>query len=243
MRCRISVLRLWAIASTVRALAVSVDTQSSCDSHDTWTYAGCYSDAEYGHRAGFTWQLSPNATSQNYFPAYDGIITVDTCQQGCRGHGFRFAALNNATNCFCATQILDLELTTSPAACHVSELNCEGNETAFCRSSVATDVYEDPSFNHSTSASTAIGFDYLGCFYHAAPGPLYTEVEMPAPSDCAAYCGGLGYAYMGRSGYDIESDTSTCACGTEIQRGAEVEDTYCNYFCNGSTNARYYSYC
>ena len=239
MRCGAILLGLSGVGSIVRTLASSGDLRSSCDSQDAWTYTGCYSDAENGHHAGFTWQLSPNKTSVNYFPVYDGKITVDTCQQGCRGHGFRFAALYNATSCFCATQIPDPGIITSPATCHVSGYGCEGDETEYCGSSVATDVYEDPSFNHSTSASTETRFNYLGCFYHAAPGPLYTELEMPAPSDCAAYCGNLGYAYMGRSGYDSETDTSTCACGTEIQRGGEVEDTYCNYFCNGSTNARY----
>ena len=238
MRCGALLLGLWGIASTVCALRSLGDSQSSCDSQDAWAYTGCYPDAENGHHAGFTWLLSPDATSVNYFPTYDGKITVETCQQGCRGHGFRFAALYNATSCFCAAQTPDPGFLTSPEICHVPGHGCEGDGTEYCGSSVATDVYGDPSFNNSASAGTAAGFDYLGCFYHAAPGPLYAEREMPATSDCAAYCGGLGYAYMGRSGYDNETDTSTCGCGTEIQRGAEVEGTYCNYFCNGSTNAR-----
>jgi len=241
--------------AAVHASGVLGGSQSSCSSGNGWTYKGCYSDVDNGEHVGYTWQLSSNQRSIYYYPSYNGIITIDFCQQACRGHGFRYAALHNTTDCFCGASLPSATpkrsakdnvaarrgkapgTITAARRCHIPGQGCAGNPAQFCGSSQATDVYEDPSFSKSSSAGAAANFKYLGCFYNEQPGLLQVEIEMAAADDCAKYCGDRGYPFMGRGGYDREADTSPCGCGTEIQKGSQVADGFCNYLCNGSAHA------
>ena len=255
MRHSSVLLRCMSLAATVRASGAFGGPQNSCNSGHAWTYKGCYSDVDNGAHVGYTWRLSSNQRSIYHYPPYDGIITVDFCQQACRGHGFRYAALHNTTDCYCgaslprATPKLSRKrnvpqlqgkapgTTTAARRCHILGQGCAGNPAQFCGSTEATDVYEDPSFSKSSSTGAAANFKYLGCFYNEQPGPLHVEIEMSAAEDCAKYCGDLGYAFMGRGAYDREADTSPCGCGTEIQKGSQVDDGLCDNNCNSSTSA------
>lgn len=199
--------------------------------------------------------LSSNPNSVYYYPSYSGSITVESCQSACRGHGFRYAGLYDSASCFCGADLPNpgAQASTvdgvaaaqgsapgtiaSTSTCHVTGQMCAGNSTEFCGSSTATDIYEDTSFSNSSTVRAAENFYYIGCFSNVAPGPLYVTLETPATSDCASYCGELGYTYMGRSGFNSETATSTCGCGTEVQTGNQVDESLCNYSCEGDTDA------
>ena len=68
-------------------------------------------------------------------------------------------------------------------------------------------------------------------------------LDTPSTSNCAAYCGQLGYAYAGRSGSgngNIEktaNSPSTCGCGSELHTGTQVDANKCDNLCEGSNVA------
>ena len=248
----------WALlcsASLVSAQGTLGGSQGACGSQDAWVYQGCYSDDDNGAHASFTWQLSSNLNSVYYYPPYNGSITPGFCQQACRGHGFRYAALYNQVSCYCGTDLPNPSAqeftsdgqgdlignnpgaTTSISACHVSEQGCAGDPSQFCGSSSGTDIYADPSFDDSASARLPQNFQYLGCYYNNPPGPLYAGISTSSTFDCASYCGNLGYAFMGRHGFDDQTDTINCGCGSEVQTGNQVPEANCRYYCNGTINA------
>ena len=230
-------------------------SQASCPSSEAFRYQGCFSDTANGPHAGFTWELSSDSNSAHYYPSYTGGITVDICLQGCRGHGFRYAALYNSVSCYCSYDLPNPSASesasmtpgpspgnspgslTSTSTCDRSGQGCAGNPNQFCGSSVASDVYEDPSFPAAAGASNAANFDYIGCFTNTAPGPFYVTLSTPDTAQCAGYCGQLGYPFSGRMGYNSQTGTATCGCGSEIQTGTQADEVNCNYYCNGSTNA------
>ena len=80
------------------------------------------------------------------------------------------------------------------------------NASEYCGSSTASDP----------TVGSAANFHYLGCFTDNDPGPLYLSIDTPNTSDCATYCGELGYPFMGRMGFDTNTQKATCGCGTEV---------------------------
>ena len=246
---------LLCFASLVSAQGTLGGSQGACGSQDAWVYQGCYSDDDNGPHASFTWQLSSNPNSVYYYPPYNGSVTPGFCQQACRGHGFRYAALYNGVSCYCGTDLPNPSAqeftsdgqgdlignnpgaTTSISTCHVPGKGCAGDPSQYCGSSVGTDIYADPSFDDSASARLPQNFQYLGCFYNNPPGPLYVGISTTSTFDCASYCGNLGYAYMGRHGFDDQTDTINCGCGSEVQTGNQVPEANCRYYCNGISNA------
>lgn len=247
---------LLSLGSTTLAQGNIGGSQASCaGSNVTWNYRGCYND-EFGisatRHAGMNWQLRLNSDvpSQSY-PGYTGTITVLFCQQACRGHGFRFAALYTGAECYCASAFPNpqpptsgsttsgpgaLPPNTNPgAAVDISYCNsrCTGDATQFCGGSTYAAVYEDPSFSSDTSLQSPAYYGYLGCYQTASPGNLYVALTTTSTISCETYCGRLGYPYSARLG--IDTDTfNTCGCGTEIQAGYQLPaDTPCRYACNG----------
>ena len=220
-------------------------SQSSCTSADAFRYQGCFADATTGPHAGFTWELSSDPKSAHYSPSYTGSLTVDKCLQGCRGHGFRYAALYNSVSCYCSANFQNPSaakrdssgsLTTSNT-CDRQGQTCAGNTNQFCGSSVASEVYEDPSFAASPGPSNAGNFKHIGCFTNASPGPFDMTIRTPDTTNCAGYCGQLGYSFSGRMGYDTKSGTATCGCGSKIQSGTRTDEMNCNASCNRTSNS------
>ena len=227
-------------------------SQASCGSSEAFRYRGCFSDTANGPHAGFTWELSSDPNSAHFYPSYTGGITVDICLQGCRGHGFRYAALHNTASCYCSTDFPNpsagesalLGPGPSPgdspgSLLSISACNqgCAGDANQFCGSSLASDVYEDPSFRASPGASNADNFEHIGCFTNTSPGVFDVAISSPDTTYCAGYCGQLGYPFSGRMGYNSQSGMATCGCGSELQTGTRADEMNCNYHCNGSTNA------
>jgi hypothetical protein len=233
---------------------------SECGANDSFVHLGCYADSDNGAHAGFTFQLSPETSSPDYYPFGDGI-TPEVCQAGCRAHGFRLAGLYNQGSCYCATELPNPgpqpDTSEGPASapgshpgtkanqsvCQVSGKTCTGDSSQYCGSSTAIDVYIDPTVGTSDEDRSVENYGYVGCFSGEAPGPFFAFLETTSTASCASYCGALGYAYAGRNGIDEETDDATntgfrtCGCGTEIRSGIQVSDDHCNYFCDGSLNA------
>ena len=236
-------------------------SQSSCSASQKFTYLGCYSNADNGPNAGFTWQLSSDPHSPNYYPGYDGHLTPTICSTGCRGHGFKYASLSSQTNCFCSADFPNPTAQDSTTAgpglpqgqnpgnsadvsvCHVSGHGCSGDSAQFCGSAAGSDVYVDNTIPHGDSDRQASNYLYIGCFSKTPPGPFYAFLETTSSADCAAYCGLLGYSFMGRDGFDSDAQGNsnngyaTCGCGSEIQTGDQVDESFCSFGCDGSTNA------
>ena len=234
--------------------------QGNCGTGQGLTYIGCYANSDNGPNAGFTFQLSSDVDSVNYYPGYSGLLTPDICTQGCRAHGFKYASIANQNDCFCSPQFpnptAQESTTEGPGAaegqnpgnsadvsvCHVSGQGCSGDPSQFCGSSTGADVYVDPSIPGGVSDRQPSNFQYLGCFSSPPPDPFYATLETSSTADCAAYCGLLGYSYIGRNAFDNDAQGpsnngfGTCGCGTELQAGDQVDETKCNFGCDGSTN-------
>ena len=142
-------------SSLVTAQGIIGGSQDSCTSKDAFQYLACFSDSNSGPHGGFTFQLSPNPTSPNYFPGYNDTMTPLLCQTGCRGHGYKYAGLEYQTDCYCSTSVPNPSAQEStsegigkplgnnptaaapPSACHISGQMCSGNPSQFCGSSNA----------------------------------------------------------------------------------------------------------
>ena len=254
-------LLLLCFISYVRTQAFVGGSHSNCDKRDAFKYLGCLSKHDHGANAGFTWQLSSDPDSVNYYPGYNGSLTPAICQTACRGHGFKYAALSDQTNCFCSSIFPSLsaqELTaqsarsyagsktgiaTARSVCQVPGQGCSGDLSQFCGSSSGADLYVDPTVPDSKDARQARNFQYLGCYTSADPGPFHATLATSSTAECAEYCGLRGYAYMGRNGieakYQERSDNvlTTCGCGSEVRTGVQVADALCDLQCSGTTGA------
>ncbi|KAI9724921.1 MAG: hypothetical protein M1812_000197 [Candelaria pacifica] len=218
-----------ALAASVSAQGSLGGSQGSCTTAQAWAYRGCYGDVANGANAGFTFKLvgSASPSDPNYYPGYTtGKVSVDICLQGCRGHGFRFAALHGATDCYCGTKKPTTQTlgssTTSNATineCHVTSLGgCQGNTNQYCGSLAASDVYEDTSFPNVALAAQGGNYAYVGCITVISPGDFFYATTAANTAACQSACANLGYPFAGMS--DKGGVTNACQCGTEIQKGS-----------------------
>ena len=216
---------------------------------------GCALNGDNGAHAGFTWLLTSDPLSPQSYPGYSGPLVPQTCEQACRGHGFAFAGLYNQTQCYCSSSFPNTVAQpnsnaaanpnggSSPgtlvgmSACTVGSGGCSGNKAEACGSATGTVIYWDQTVQNSTADRQPANYGYVGCFTSLDDEPLYALTQASSTVNCASYCGKLGYSFMGRSGPD-SSDARTCGCGTEIQVGVEVSESYCNTFCNGTQGAQ-----
>ncbi|KAI9748527.1 MAG: hypothetical protein M1835_001775 [Candelina submexicana] len=243
----IRALAAFALAAGARAQGSLGGSQGSCTSAQAWAYRGCYGDVSNGNNAGFTFKLigSASPSDPHYYPGYTtGQVSIDICLQGCRGHGFRFAALHGGTDCYCGTikpttQTLGSSTTNNNTLneCHVTSLlsgGCQGNKQEWCGSSVASDVYEDTSF--PTVALTAQGgnYAYVGCFTVTSPGDLVYATTAANTAACQSACANLGYPFAGMS--DKGGVTNACQCGTEIQQGSPASTGQSCQACGAGDN-------
>lgn len=229
-------------------------SQAACTSAQAWVSRGCYSDDDNGRHVNFNWQLSSDSNSERYYPGYSGLMTVDICQKGCRGHGFRFAALYYGTECYCSSNFPSLDPPSSGTtsggtgnpkgnnpgnAVAGSNCNsrCAGDVTQNCGSGSASNVYEDPSYTYSAAAQSASKYLYLGCFSNVNPGVAYQTIKTTDTPSCQAYCSKLGYPYSSRSAIDSDTGSNSCGCGTEVQSGLQVDESRCSFNCDGSGGA------
>lgn len=248
-------LSILPIASLVVGQGSQGGSQASCSAAQSWVYQACYASDANGPHVAFTWQLSSNPTSPNYYPGFNNAVTPQICQTGCRGHGFVYAALWNSSSCYCGVKIpTALPGSTAQGGpggytgyrpgsivaasnCNVTGFPCSGDPNQYCGSSTAAAVYLDPSIDRTTSYKTSDYYNYAGCFTDVSPGPLYAKIQTDNSVSCSNYCGQLGYPMSGRSGYDSQTSLATCGCGTEVQTGNQVNDTLCNFKCSGTTGA------
>ncbi|KAI9817789.1 MAG: hypothetical protein M1827_000908 [Pycnora praestabilis] len=186
----------------VGALAISGNAQgdrggpqTSCSSSEAFNYLGCYGDADNGDGSahlGWSFQLlgSQNSGDVHYYPGYTTYqVNVDICLEGCRGHGFRYAGLYGATQCYCNTLAPTQPApgstdngTTTYNACHVAPISqngCQGDMTEWCGSNGYSDVFEDPSFVSENLQTEGSNYAYLGCYTTANPGDFLTVYTEP----------------------------------------------------------------
>ena len=236
-------------------------SQEGCGASDAFQYLGCYSNADNTPNAGFTWQLSSDPLSAQYYPGYNDSVTADFCKKACRGHGFKYAALANQSDCFCGSVFPNPKANVNAASgivsyygnhpgaasdrelCQIDGHGCSGDSSQFCGSSSGTDVYVDPSISNSSTSRQVSNFAYLGCFSDASPGIFYVTLDTPSTSNCTTYCGQLGYAYAGLPTTENDNEgksvngLSTCGCGSELQTGTRVDEGKCTSSCEEPPDA------
>ncbi len=249
-------LALLCFAAQAFAQGSAGGSQASCSAAQSFVSKGCYDDTNNGVHVGFTFQPSSDPNSEKYYPGFSGSVTVDMCKMACRGHGFEWTALYSGTECFCGAKFPSPNppssgstsggvgnpsgnnpgLQSSASQCSSP---CAGNSSQICGGSTATRLYFDPSFTNSTAlAGAASNYNYLGCYNNVNPGPMYVSIETTDTISCVRYCAALGYPYSSRSGFDSQTTSNTCGCGTEIQSGLQISESNCAYYCNGSATAQ-----
>ena len=247
-------LALLSSISSVIAQGSYGGAQTSCSSSQIFVYQGCYTTSAAGRHANFNWQLSSDPNSEKYYPGFTGagVLTVDLCQTACRGHGFKWAALFYGTECYCSETfpnpnppattnegIGTYDFTVPPVKGPDSNCNsqCQGNPSQTCGGGDAAQVYFDTSFTNSTTVQGYQNYRYLACYNNINPGATYVSIRTTSSISCANYCGQLGYSIMARSGTDANTGATTCGCGSEIQRGLQIDESLCNVNCDGSAGA------
>ena len=222
---------LLSLVSSVLAQGKVGGNQSSCSAAQAFVYRGCYSTSDTGRHLNFNWQLTSDPTNEKYYP-YPGYtsannMTIELCVTACRGHGWRYAALFNGNECYCASAFPNPNLPTSGSTANgvglptgnnpsssttanICNSPCLGNSSEYCGGSGAS-FYSDPSFTNNVATDGAMtNFQYLGCFSNANPGPVYTSLKTPNTTACLAYCGALGYAFSSRSAPDTNTGATSC---------------------------------
>ncbi|KAL9098689.1 MAG: hypothetical protein Q9163_005692 [Psora crenata] len=261
MRMHLSYLSaVLGLGGTVIAQGSYGGAQTSCSSSQVWVYQGCYSTANAGRHANFNWQLSSDPNSEKYYPGFTGAgsLTVELCQTACRGHGFKWSALFYGTECYCSEIFpnpnppanTNSGIGTEPgpvpppkSADSNCNAQCQGNPAETCGGGDYAQVYFDSSFTNSTSVQGYQSFKYLGCYSNVSPGPTFAQISTTSSISCANYCGQLGYSIMSRSGVDSNTGATSCGCGTEIQRGLQISESFCNSNCDGTVGAGGYNSC
>ncbi len=249
-------LALLCFATQAFAQGSAGGSQASCSAAQSFVYQGCYDDTNNGAHVGFTFQLSSNTSSEKYYPGFTGNVTVDICKLACRGHGWKLAAPYSGTECFCGAEFPSPNPPSSGSTSggvgspsgsnpgtRTSESQCNspcaGNSSQICGGSIATSLYFDPSFTNDTAVDgDPSNYNYLGCYNNVNPGPMYVSIETTSTFACVKYCAALGYPYSARSGFDSQTTSNTCGCGTEIQSGLQIPENSCAYYCNGSATAQ-----
>ncbi|KAL8737054.1 MAG: hypothetical protein Q9181_002069 [Wetmoreana brouardii] len=249
------ILALSGWAATAIAQGNLGGDQSSCASTQAFSYLGCYDDGQNGGKANFPFLLSTTAGDAKSYPGYTAInqLTVDLCLQACRGHGFKFAGLYNAQQCFCSPKLpypqrpttnqagdgLGTYLGSNPGGTVSNDkcgTVCPGNSAQTCGGAGFLAVYQDPSFVTETSPATygvPANYLYFGCYSNNNGGPQFFSIKTTSTINCESYCGALGYAWSMRGGTDLATGES-CGCSAELQGGLQLAETSCNRYCNGT---------
>ena len=229
-------------------------SQASCaGSQNNWQQMGCYSTGNTGRHANFNWMLQQNQNDPKYYPGFTGSgnMSKEICQLSCRGHGFKYMGLFYGIECYCSAIFPALDPPNGNNAASgpgnpegsnptlaVAQSNCQstcsGNSSEYCGGGDAAEIYMDPSFPTDPSAGAVSNYKYLGCYNNISPGPMYITIGTPDTPTCVKYCGQLGYPYAQRSGNNANTGT-TCGCGTEIQSGYQIDESYCSANCDGTT--------
>ena len=166
-------------------------------------YLGCFADS-----------ASHDLPSLAYDSAYD---TTEDCISDCAYHGFKYAATQGGSECFCGNAYGG----QGPSAgCTVK---CSGDTTETCGGSYANSVY-------AAKAVTIPAPKYLGCFADGVPHDLADSAYNSGygtTESCIADCTYHGFLYAG-------TQLSTqCFCGDTY--GAYGASTGCSDACGGNT--------
>ncbi len=98
-------LLLLGLATIARPQGDIGGTQSPpCTASQGYSYKGCYSDDNNGAHMNFDFQVIPNTTvDKANYPGFGTAITQLSCQIACRGHGYKWAAAYNGSQCYCSS--------------------------------------------------------------------------------------------------------------------------------------------
>lgn len=246
----------WAVTATAQG-RLGIGDQSACaPTYSSFQYVGCYGDALNGGKAGFPFRVETSPADPKAYPNFSNAnLTVDICTTACRAHGYDYALLYAAVECWCSTQLPYPEPPASgdansigiyrgdspgtPSPGSSCSFRCPGNDSEICGGQSHGSVYADHSFVNDTSPATigvSANYGYYGCYTNSGGGPGFISIHSSSLESCQNYCGGLGYAFAVRSTIDSEP-TYNCQCGPEIQAGLQVAESDCSKYCNGTSGA------
>ncbi|KAK0733413.1 WSC domain-containing protein [Lasiosphaeria miniovina] len=117
-------------ATTTSTATASIYTSPS----NGFSYIGCYNETT--DLAGTAGNRALYGGTNEVLP---GNMTVQTCQAFCRASGsvYKFAGLEYARECWCASQLSSLSKQFPDSACN---LTCEGDATQICGGSLKITV-------------------------------------------------------------------------------------------------------
>lgn len=110
-------------------------------------YKGCYKDTSKRDLNGYTFSTSK--------------MTTELCESTCKSKGFRYAATQYGSHCFCDDSF------GSYGSSQSCNMRCSGNASETCGGSWANSVYELASFSKPTTKSTT---DSKGRVRHLGKG-------------------------------------------------------------------------
>lgn len=249
----------WA-ATTIAQGNLGGDQTASCSASQNFVYVGCYDNSQNGGNANFPFRLVTNAGDAKSYPGFtsQSQLTVDLCNQACRGHGFPYSGTTFGQECYCSSRLpypqnpssgstssgLGPYYGSNPGGTVTNDrcnTPCPGNNTQTCGGYGTLAVYRDPTFDPDATLPTRgapHNYLYFGCYSNSGPGPQFLDIKTPNTTNCQTYCGLLGYTYSIRGDSD-QATNNNCGCGPEFPGGLQISETSCNRFCNGTLGASY----
>ncbi len=179
--------------------------ETVCHASNNYKYLGCFPGNIAGGSSNYPFSpgayvpgQDPSAAFPGWDPGshYNNTVAPYTCQKACRGHGFKYIALNNGV-CYCGM----LPPTIAATGTHCDHY-CGADESQTCGGGSDTEIYVDPSFADPNAITTAGAatmrsyYQYLGCYYSPAFNTQNTNVANTCQlttDACYEHCAAAGY--------------------------------------------------
>lgn len=174
-------------------LVMKLPTRGQQYGRPGWEYTGCSNDTQYGKRV-----LNGRMTSATN-------MTVETCQDFCKGLGYKYAGLEISNECYCDNYLLNNPVistgTLNQGMCY---WQCSGDKLQYCGGQARIDIYNNTAMNPlpMPSIQRASGtYGYKGCYVELNQARALANGSLAAdtmtPDVCRKYCLGKGMKWFG----------------------------------------------
>ena len=208
-------------AALVTAQGFFGGDETVCGAANDYRYLGCFPGNIAGIGTNYVFspgQYVPGTDYSTAFPGWDpgshfnNTVAPYSCQEACRGHGFKYIAMNNGA-CYCG-----LLPPTGSATGTQCDHYCSADDFQTCGGS-DTDVYVDPSYADPAAITTAGSatmrtyYKYLGCYYSphfTTSNAAVAETCQSSEDVCFTHCSDNGYPFAAAIWNDPTDSASVC---------------------------------
>ncbi|XDG07297.1 hypothetical protein ABKA04_006912 [Annulohypoxylon sp. FPYF3050] len=217
-------------SSTATRSTQSTQTSASVQTalNGTATYLGCYTDSGSDGRT-----LSKDSYTSS-------SMTIDSCATYCQRKNYALFGLEYSGECYCGNAAKSSSTISADTDCNMA---CKGDSNKICGGSSRISVWNNTLYvaTHNLVTISSAGYSYLGCYTEGTSGRALgkgtsssstsasTSGSSMTIENCASYCSGKGYAYMGVE-YGQE-----CYCNNDgpVNGATTASESDCDMTCKG----------